>query len=155
MRPVAASVLAMAVVLSAAAPAVATGPREPRLSGTVRLKTSTTAEIDFTIDARGVDEAARGTFMIHHKEGDSDVTSRGEVVCLQVGGPVAVMTGRTTWASDPRVPIGGRIGITVYDHGRHDRLGASWQLGHGGDIPSCMGMAPQAEIASGNFTVQS
>ncbi|WP_018349289.1 hypothetical protein [Longispora albida] len=157
MRPIAVSTLAVTVLLAAATPAVATAPtapREPSLTGSVRLKTTTEAELDFTIDARGVDQAARGTFRIRHKEGGEEASFTGEVDCLQVGGQVAVMTGRVTWASDPRMPLGVRIGLTVHDQGRHDRLGASWQLAHMGDLPPCTGMAPMSETASGNFTVR-
>lgn len=158
--------LASLVVLGAALPASADGgerdrrsepmPGATRLVGAADLKTIPGARLHFAFDARGVvgrEKEATGTFRIEHAEGGLHVWQTGTVTCLQVGGPVAVVSGTVTASNEPAA-IGGKVGITVYDHGRRDRLNASWDLGFAGTPPPCMSTAPTGEIKTGNFVVR-
>lgn len=159
-RGAAPAVLAVLAVLGAAAPARAGGhapaPRETSLVGAVDLKTVPGVRLHFAFDAHAVrdrEKEATGTFRIRHTEDAIDVWQTGTITCLQVGGPVAVASGTVTASNEPAL-IGREVGFTVYDHGRRDRLNASWDMGFTGTPPPCMSTAPTGEIGAGNLVVR-
>lgn len=49
--------------------------------------------------------------------------------------------------------IGKRVGFTVSDEGRRDRLGWSWALGGFESVPECMGTAPFFKTSKGDYRV--
>ncbi|MFJ8695551.1 Repetin [Streptomyces roseolilacinus] len=119
-------------------------------------------DIDFAFDAHLAAEdlmdpmAASGTFRLRHVFPDgSSGWARARVDCLATGGKVAVVTG-VVEESD-RWPRGRRVGVTVHDLGRHDRLGYSWmtQDPGQGDVPPCTGSAPFEKVdgRTGDFRV--
>lgn len=149
--------IAVAGLLAGAAPAGATGrPTEPSLTGTALLYRLDGQEVHFTFDAHGFAQDAHGTFRYTHRAGDLYGWAEAEVDCLMTGGPVAILTGVVTASNVPQL-IGKRQGISVYDNGRHDRLGYSWALteGPGGpDVPFCVSVAPFETTRTGDFTVE-
>jgi hypothetical protein len=152
--------LAVLAVFGSATPARAgdrvPAPRETSLVGAVDLKTVPGVRLHFAFDAhavRGKEKEATGTFLIRHTEGVIDVWQTGTITCLQVGGPVAVASGTVADSNEPAL-IGRKAGFTVYDHGRRDRLNASWDMGFTGTPPPCMSTAPTGEIETGNFVVR-
>ncbi|MDG4862834.1 Repetin, partial [Streptomyces sp. T-3] len=138
-------------------------PREAAaLTGTAKLYRPAGDDITFSFDAHlaakdNTDpEAAYGTFSFRHvfPNGMSGY-AKAKVDCLVTGGKVAVVTGVVT---DSDTPFKGkRVGVTVHDTGKQDRLGYSW-IGSGLDkqkLPRCMGSAPFEKVAkgTGDFTV--
>ncbi|MFE1578988.1 Repetin [Streptomyces fradiae] len=149
------------------AAAEATAPKEPAakeaaaLTGTAGLYRPG-HDISFTFDAHLAEKdrmdpaAATGTFRLRHVFPDgSSGWARARVDCLITGGKVAVVTG-VVEKSD-RWPRGRRVGITVHDTGRHDRLGYSWatQDPRQGDVPLCTSSAPFEKVdgLTGDFRV--
>ncbi|CAL9367561.1 Repetin [Streptomyces sp. enrichment culture] len=142
--------------------AQAAGAREAAaLTGTAKLYRPG-HEIGFTFDAHLAGEdrmdpaAATGTFRLRHVFPDgSSGWARARVDCLITGGRVAVVTG-VVEESD-RWPRGRRVGVTVHDAGRHDRLGYSWatQDPAAGDVPPCTSSAPFEKVdgKTGDFRV--
>lgn len=131
------------------------------LTGTARLYRPG-HDISFTFDAHLAERnrmnpaAATGTFRLRHVFPDgSSGWARARVDCLITGGKVAVVTG-VVEESD-RWPRGRRVGITVHDTGRHDRLGYSWatQDPRQGDVPLCTSSAPFERVdgRTGDFRV--
>ncbi|GAA5001493.1 hypothetical protein [Actinopolymorpha pittospori] len=131
-------------------------PTEMRLVGAADLKTIPGARLHFAFDARAVRDHAKdatGTFRFEHTEGEVDFWATGRITCLNVGGPVAVASGTVTESNYAEMD-GWEVGFTVYDHGRHDRFNATWDMGFNGTPPPCMSTAPVAEIQNGNFVVR-
>ncbi|WP_399882764.1 Repetin [Streptomyces sp. BBFR51] len=149
--------------------AVASGPHEglnegppPReaaaLTGSAKLYRSAGDDITFTFDAHLAAEhnedplEATGTFEFSHYLNGEGARAEAEVDCLLTGGDVAVVSGVITDSDLPGAE-GKRVGITVHDLGRHDRLGYSWAAtgspAEGGELPRCVGSAPFEKVRKG------
>ncbi|MET9777059.1 Repetin [Streptomyces sp. NPDC006367] len=159
--------LCAALLLTAATTgaAVASGPhRDPSpgeaaaLTGTAKLYRSAGDDITFTFDAHLAAEngddplEATGTFEFSHHRNGKGAHAKATVDCLLTGGDVAVVTGVIT-SSDLPGATGKRVGVTVHDRGRHDRLGYSWvasgsPAGTDG-LPRCVGSAPFEKVKKG------
>ncbi|MFH9063632.1 Repetin [Streptomyces coeruleorubidus] len=140
------------------------GKREAAaLTGKAKLYRSAGDDITFSFDAHLAtkDKAdpmkATGTFEWSHYLNGKGAWAKARVDCLVTGGKVAVVSGVVT-ATDLPGAKGTRVGITVHDLGRHDRLGYSWatteDLGPK-DLPKCVGSAPFEKVrkGTGDFTV--
>jgi hypothetical protein len=155
-------------VAAAAGSAGAAGPDESRreaaaLTGEAKLYRSAGDDITFSFDAHlaAKDTAdpmkATGTFEWSHYLNGEGAWAKARVDCLVTGGKVAVVSGVVTDTDLPGAK-GTRVGITVHDLGRHDRLGYSWatteDLGPK-DLPKCVGSAPFEKVGkgTGDFTV--
>jgi hypothetical protein len=133
------------------------------LTGKAKLYRSAGDDITFSFDAHlaANDKAdpmkATGTFEWSHYLNGEGAWAKARVDCLVTGGKVAVVSGVVT-ATDLPGAKGTRVGITVHDLGRHDRLGYSWatteDLGPK-DLPKCVGSAPFEKVrkGTGDFTV--
>lgn len=163
-------VLGAALLLTTGAAASATaspGAGKPReaaaLTGTAKLYRSAGDDITFSFDAHlaAKDKAdpmkATGTFGWSHYLNGEGAWAKAKVDCLVTGGKVAVVSGVVTETDLPGEK-GKRVGITVHDLGRHDRLGYSWatteDLGPK-DLPKCVSSAPFEKVkkGTGDFTV--
>ncbi|MFI9175726.1 Repetin [Streptomyces lincolnensis] len=173
-------VLGAALLLTAGAAGSATATGDPEkspgatgasreaaaLTGTAKLYRSAGDDITFAFDAHlaAKDKAdpmrATGTFEWSHYANYTDgegAWAKAKVDCLVTGGKVAVVSGVVTDTDLPGEK-GTRVGITVHDLGRHDRLGYSWatteDLGPE-DLPKCVGSAPFEKVkkGTGDFTV--
>lgn len=160
---VAASLL---ITAGAAGSAVASGesrtsgkPREAAaLTGTAKLYRSLGDDITFTFDAHLAAEdkddpsKATGTFRFSHYLDGKGAFAEAEVDCLVTGGKVAVVSGVIT-KSDREGAEGKRVGVTVHDAGRKDRLGYSWaSTGSPAatpDLPKCVSSAPFEKVKAG------
>ena len=153
-RAILALAAAAAVLVSTGGAASAARPRptEPSLVGSAKLWRAAGDDVRFAFDAHGLGPDARGTFRVSHYLGKEGGWFSGEIDCLVVGGPVAVATGVIKESSYPEF-IGVRRGFTVYDHGRHDRVGYSWVLDPGNteSVPLCASGAPYETVESGDF----
>ncbi|MFF3713843.1 Repetin [Streptomyces phaeochromogenes] len=134
------------------------------LTGTAKLYRSAGDDITFSFDAhlaaKDNDDPlkATGTFeWSHYADGDG-AWAKAEVDCLVTGGKVAVVSGVVTDSDLPGAK-GKRVGITVHDTGRQDRLGYSWASTGNPvetkDLPKCVGSAPFEKVkkGTGDFTV--
>lgn len=134
------------------------GQREAAaLTGTAKLYRPAGDDITFTFDAHlaAADtmdpEAATGTFGFRHVYPDgTSGWAEARVDCLVTGGKVAVVTGIVT---DTDTPFKGkRVGVSVHDDGKRDRLGYSW-IGSEPEetkkLPKCMSAAPFEKVRSG------
>ncbi|MEV6304142.1 hypothetical protein AB0M02_32385 [Actinoplanes sp. NPDC051861] len=151
------ALLAAGTVLTAsAAPAAAAKPRptpkEASLVGSATLWRPTGDDIRFDFDAHGFGLEVRGTFRVSHYLNGEGAWMEGDIDCLVVGGKVAVVTGVITASSKPEW-IGVRRGMTVFDNGRHDRVGYSWVLDPGSteSVPQCVSGAPYEWVETGDF----
>ena len=164
-------VLGSALLLTAGAASAATasddGPGEREaaaLTGTAKLYRSAGDDITFSFDAHlaAKDNAdptkATGTFEWSHYLDGEGARAKAEVDCLVTGGKVAVVSGVIT-SSDLPGAKGKRVGVTVHDLGRHDRLGYSW-ASTGSPVetkglPKCVSSAPFEKVlkGTGDFTV--
>ncbi|MET8448231.1 Repetin [Streptomyces sp. NPDC005209] len=167
---IAAMACALLITAGAAGSAVASGQgghaqREAAaLTGTAKLYRSAGDDITFSFDAHlaaGHHDnplKATGTFEWSHYLHGKGARARARVDCLVTGGKVAVVSGVIT-ASDLPGAKGKRVGITVHDLGRHDRLGYSWaSVGSPvdtPDLPKCVGSAPFERVkrGTGDYTV--
>ncbi|MFJ5262726.1 Repetin [Streptomyces sp. NPDC088387] len=156
-------VLGSAVLLTAGAAATASaagshGPREgAALTGTAKLYRSAGDDITFSFDAHlaAADKAdpmkATGTFEWSHYLDGEGAYGKAKVDCLVTGGKVAVVSGIVTDTDLPGEK-GKRVGISVHDLGRSDRLGYSWatteDLGPK-DLPKCISSAPFEKVKKG------
>ena len=143
-----ASTVSPAVPFSAAGRPVT----EPRLTGSAQLLRLDGQDVRFSFDVRGFATDAKGTFSFTHRHGEQYAWAKLEADCLLTGGPTAVVTGFITDTNVPELK-GKRKGVSVYDHGRHDRLGYSWGISHDVDVPECMSMPPFETVRNGDFTV--
>ncbi|MEU8620298.1 Repetin [Streptomyces sp. NPDC048623] len=137
------------------------GPREAAaLTGTAKLYRPAGDDITFSFDVHlaakdNMDpEAATGTFRFSHYKGDRGGHAVAKVDCLVTGGKVAVVTGVVT-ETDVDAFRGKRVGISVHDLGKHDRLGYSW-IGEDTEakLPKCMGSAPFEKVKAGTGDFQ-
>jgi hypothetical protein len=159
---------ALLLTAGAAGSAAASGDHEkPReaaaLTGTAKLYRSAGDDIMFSFDAHlaAADKAdpmkATGTFEWSHYRNGEGAWAKAKVDCLVTGGKVAVVSGVVTDTDLPGEK-GKRVGITVHDLGRHDRLGYSWatteDLGPK-NLPKCVSSAPFEKVrkGTGDFTV--
>ncbi|MFD7244884.1 Repetin [Streptomyces massasporeus] len=134
------------------------------LTGTAKLYRSAGDDITFSFDAHlaAEDKAdpskATGTFEFSHYLNGEGARAEVKVDCLLTGGKVAVVSGVVTDSDLPGAK-GKRVGVTVHDLGRHDRLGYSWaSTGSPVDtkgLPKCVSSAPFERVAkgTGDFTV--
>ncbi|MFF5520597.1 Repetin [Streptomyces coeruleorubidus] len=147
----------------------ASAPDESRreaaaLTGKAKLYRSAGDDITFSFDARlaAKDTAdpmrATGTFEWSHYLNGEGAWAKAKVDCLVTGGKVAVVSGVITDSDLPGAE-GKRVGITVHDAGRHDRLGYSWASTGSPvetkELPKCVGSAPFEKVrkGTGDFTV--
>ncbi|MFD3375842.1 MULTISPECIES: Repetin [unclassified Streptomyces] len=152
---------------SAPSVASASGEREREaaaLTGRAKLYRSAGDDITFSFDAhlatKDTDDPlkATGTFEWSHYAGGDGAWAKAEVDCLVTGGKVAVVSGVVTDSDLPGAK-GKRVGITVHDTGRQDRLGYSWASTGNPvetkDLPKCVGSAPFEKVkkGTGDFTV--
>ncbi|MEO3767633.1 Repetin [Streptomyces sp. B8F3] len=135
------------------------------LTGTAKLTRSLGDDITFSFDARLAAQhndnprKATGTFRFSHYLGGEGAWAEADVDCLVTGGKVAVVSGVITDTDLPGAK-GLRVGVTVHDQGRHDRLGYSW-AGTGSpvedkDLAPCVSSAPFEKVkrGTGDFRVQ-
>ncbi|MFF5480751.1 Repetin [Streptomyces sp. NPDC012935] len=134
------------------------------LTGTAKLYRSAGDDITFSFDARlaAKDNAdptkATGTFEFSHYLNGEGARAKAKVDCLLTGGKVAVVSGVIT-SSDLPGAEGKRVGVTVHDVGRHDRLGYSWAATGNPvetkELPKCVSSAPFEKVrkGTGDFTV--
>lgn len=128
------------------------------LTGAAKLSRTLGDDITFAFDAhlaaahRDDPAKATGTFRFSHYLDGEGAWARGRIDCLVTGGKVAVATGVITGSSLPGAK-GKRVGFTVHDVGRHDRLGYSWaSTGNPAktkDLPKCVSSAPFEHVMSG------
>lgn len=167
--------LGSALLLTAGAASAATASDAPReaapaqreaaaLTGTAKLYRSAGDDITFSFDAHlaAKDTAdptkATGTFEFSHYLDGKGARATAKVDCLLTGGKVAVVSGVITDSDLPGAE-GKRVGVTVHDVGRHDRLGYSWaSTGSPAEtkgLPRCVSSAPFEKVGkgTGDFTV--
>ncbi|WP_434587989.1 Repetin [Streptomyces sp. A5-4] len=155
---------ALLVTAGAAGTALASGDAVPAgqareaaaLTGTAKLYRPAGDDITFTFDAHlaakdNMDpEQASGTFSFRHAFPDgTSGWAKGKVDCLLTGGKVAVVTGIIT--ETDQANKGKRVGISVHDQGKNDRLGYSW-IGRDAEkqnLPKCMSSAPFEKVKAG------
>ncbi|MFF0278087.1 Repetin [Streptomyces sp. NPDC094447] len=135
------------------------GPRVSReaaaLTGTAKLYRPAGDDITFAFDARLAKkdvkdpQAATGTFRFSHYKDGKGGYAVAKVDCLVTGGRVAVVTGVVT-ETDLDHLRGKRVGVSVNDDGRRDRLGYSW-VGRASDleVPPCLSSAPFEKVKAG------
>ncbi|WP_329032285.1 hypothetical protein OIE71_04895 [Streptomyces sp. NBC_01725] len=134
------------------------------LTGSAKLHRSLGDDITFTFDAHLAAEdtndpsRATGTFRFSHYLNGDGASADVKVDCLVTGGKVAVVSGVIT-ESDLKGAKGKRVGVTVHDLGRKDRLGYSWASTGSpvdqGPLPKCVSSAPfeTVKAGTGDFTV--
>ncbi|MFI6082031.1 Repetin [Streptomyces sp. NPDC051217] len=134
------------------------------LTGTAKLYRSLGDDITFSFDAHLAAEdtddpsKATGTFRFSHYLNDFGASAEVKVDCLVTGGKVAVVSGVIT-KSDLEGAEGRRVGVTVHDLGRKDRLGYSWASTGSpveqGPMPKCVSSAPfeKVKAGTGDFNV--
>ncbi|MFB6439390.1 hypothetical protein ACFCVY_21795 [Streptomyces sp. NPDC056411] len=140
------------------APAADAGPS---LTGSAKLYRSAGDNIHFTFDARFRKDQgpldAKGTFRFSHVfPNGTHGFAEGRIDCLMTGGKTATASGIVTRTDRPGLK-GKRVGFSVRDDGRHDRLGYSWAATNDPaetkDLPRCVASAPFEILESGDFTV--
>ncbi|MGQ4384502.1 Repetin [Streptomyces sp. SAS_270] len=134
------------------------------LTGTAKLYRVAGDDITFSFDAhlaaKDNDDPSKatGTFRFSHYLNGDGAYAKAKVDCLVTGGKVAVVSGVITESDLPGAK-GKRVGVTVHDLGRHDRLGYSWaSVGNPAetkDLPKCVSSAPFERVkqGTGDFTV--
>ncbi|GAA3131530.1 hypothetical protein GCM10010449_60700 [Streptomyces rectiviolaceus] len=136
-------------------------PREAAaLTGSAKMYRKTTEDVTFTFDAHlaaknnGDPSKATGTFHFVHldKPGGEGGWAKGRIDCLMTGGKVATATGIITDTNLKEIK-GGRVGFTVHDQGKQDRVGYSWAAVGGPDgtkkLPKCTSSAPHEKVKKG------
>ncbi|WP_327357525.1 Repetin [Streptomyces sp. NBC_01304] len=141
------------------------------LTGTAKLYRATTEDVTFTFDAHLAaknnmrPDKATGTFRFVHldKPGGKGGWAEGRIDCLVTGGKVATATGIIERTSPGLMAgaKGGRVGFSVHDLGKHDRLGYSWAASETGgpdgtkNLTKCNSAAPfeQVKRGTGDFHV--
>ncbi|MEU6876896.1 Repetin [Streptomyces sp. NPDC046712] len=165
---IAALAAAALITAGAAGSAVASGDGEggsreaAALTGSAKIYRVASDDITFSFDAHLAakdnknPEAATGTFRFSHYKGDWGGYAVVKVDCLATGGKVATVTGRVV-ETDVKEFQDRRIGVSVHDLGKHDRLGYSWltQGPDQGDVPPCHSPAPfeKTKAGTGDFKV--
>ncbi|MFD4377332.1 Repetin [Streptomyces sp. NPDC058486] len=94
--------------------------------------------------------AATGTFRFEHSAGDETFTAVVKVDCLATGGPVATVTGIVQETNVPGLG-GKRVGVSVLDDGKRDRLGYSRLAStpQTDEVPPCNAAAPHEKVVRG------
>ncbi|TGB14296.1 Repetin [Streptomyces sp. MZ04] len=136
-------------------------PREAAaLTGSAKMYRKTTEDVTFTFDAHlaaknnGDPSKATGTFRFVHldKPGGEGGWAKGRIDCLMTGGKVATATGIITDTNLKEIK-GGRVGFTVHDQGKKDRVGYSWAAVGRPDgtkkLPKCTSSAPHEKVRQG------
>ncbi|MFE7510867.1 Repetin [Streptomyces sp. NPDC057540] len=131
------------------------------LTGTAKLYRPAGDDITFSFDAHlaakdNTDpQAATGTFRFSHYKDGKGGYAVAKVDCLTTGGKVAVVTGEVI-ETDVDAFRNKRVGVSVHDDGKRDRLGYSW-VGKETDleVPPCLSAAPFEKVlpGTGDFTV--
>ncbi|WP_327635435.1 hypothetical protein OHB24_36320 [Kribbella sp. NBC_00482] len=116
---------------------------------------------------QGLPTDARGTVEISHYVAALKQTIRAEgtVDCLVTAPGTATLTAKITRADEPIQDwVGQRLGFSVQDNGRHDRVGLSWTVvnlnqnpqGEWEESPvgTCMAPAPFAPVTKGDYKVR-
>ncbi|MFD7155548.1 hypothetical protein ACFV9C_13165 [Kribbella sp. NPDC059898] len=109
---------------------------------------------------------ARGTVKISHYVAawKKTVHAEGTVDCLVTAPGLATLTAKITKAEAPVEDwVGKRLGFSVQDNGKHDRVGLSWtvvNLDQNADgawnearVGTCMAPAPFAPVTKGDYKV--
>ncbi|MFW6721714.1 Repetin [Streptomyces sp. MAR4 CNY-716] len=134
------------------------------LTGTAKLTRSLGDDITFSFDARLAAKhndaplRASGTFRFSHYLNGEGAWAEADVDCLVTGGKVAVVSGVITDTDLPGAK-GLRVGVTVHDQGRNDRLGYSWAATgspvEDKDLAPCVSSAPFEKVkrGTGDFRV--
>ncbi|MEU5683377.1 hypothetical protein DEJ48_32930 [Streptomyces venezuelae] len=98
---------------------------------------------------------ATGTFHFVHldRPGGEGGWAKGRVDCLMTGGKVATATGIITEGNFKKMK-GKRVGFTVDDRGRNDRVGYSWAAygatqGQPDTLALCASSAPYEKVRKG------
>ncbi|MFE0134603.1 Repetin [Streptomyces sp. NPDC059037] len=141
-------------------------PREAAaLTGSAKMYRKTTEDVTFTFDAHLAAQdnrdpsKATGTFRFVHleKPGGKGGWAKGRIDCLMTGGKVATATGIITDTNLKEIK-GGRVGFTVHDQGKKDRVGYSWAAVGGPDgtkkLPKCTSSAPHEKVRQGTGDFQ-
>ncbi|MEV8018531.1 Repetin [Streptomyces sp. NPDC086554] len=135
------------------------------LTGSAKMFRKTTEDVTFTFDAHltaknnGDPSKATGTFRFVHldKPGGDGGWAKGRIDCLMTGGKVATATGIIT-DSNLKDIKGGRVGFTVHDQGKKDRVGYSWAAVGRPDgtkkLPKCTSSAPHEKVRQGTGDFQ-
>jgi hypothetical protein len=116
---------------------------------------------------QGLPTDARGTVEISHYVAalNQTVRAEGTVDCLVTAPGTATLTAKITRADEPIQDwVGKRLGFSVQDNGRHDRVGLSWTVvnlnqnpkGEWEESPvgTCMAPAPFAPVTKGDYQVR-
>ncbi|TCC24664.1 hypothetical protein [Kribbella speibonae] len=116
---------------------------------------------------QGLPTDARGTVEISHYVAalKQTVRAEGTVDCLVTAPGTATLTAKITRADELiRDWVGKRLGFSVQDNGRHDRVGLSWTVVNLNQKPSgeweesslgtCMAPAPFAPVTKGDYKVR-
>ncbi|GAA3052154.1 hypothetical protein GCM10017562_14800 [Streptomyces roseofulvus] len=159
--------VAVALLVGAGATGAATAaptreggaPREAAaLTGAAWLDRApaTGEKVHFSFDAhlawadRDDPRAATGTFRYSHAVGKREFTALVRVDCLATGGPVATVTGIVEETNVPDLRDK-RVGVSVYDDGKRDRLGYSWLAStpQTDEVPPCNAAAPHEKVVRG------
>jgi hypothetical protein len=160
------------LLLTVSAPAVAAGPAgagDPRaatLRGTARLAYPPAPDdkIIFSVDAHArYDEPANGplpssswgTARLSHESAEGAVWYSISVDCLVTGGNTATVTGIVVHTSPNAEQIlGARVGFSVADLGRHDRVGMTGApVGDVPELRQCMAPATVFAVRDGDLAV--
>lgn len=115
----------------------------------------------------GLPTDAGGTVKISHYLASKKQTVRAEGVvdCMVTGPGTATLTAKIVRADEPITSwVGQRLGFSVLDRGRHDRVGLSWVVSNldqnkdgewvEGKVGTCMAPAPFAPVTKGNYRVR-
>ncbi|MEV0114370.1 Repetin [Streptomyces sp. NPDC050844] len=141
-------------------------PREAAaLTGSAKMYRKTTEDVTFTFDAHLAAKdnrdpsKATGTFRFVHleKPGGKGGWAKGRIDCLMTGGKVATASGIITDTNLKEIK-GGRVGFTVHDQGKKDRVGYSWAAVGRPDgtkkLPKCTSSAPHEKVRQGTGDFQ-
>ncbi|MFE6714273.1 Repetin [Streptomyces sp. NPDC057695] len=126
------------------------------LTGSAKLYRPAGDDITFSFDAhlarkdRNDPLAATGTFTYSHYKDGWGGSARVKVDCLATGGKVATVTGIVTETDVPGL-LHRRVGVSVHDDGRRDRLGYSWLASDPtkDEVPPCNAAAPFERVRAG------
>ncbi|QES40452.1 Repetin [Streptomyces venezuelae] len=131
------------------------------LTGSAKMYRKTTEDVTFTFDAhlaaRHIKDPSKatGTFHFVHldRPGGEGGWAKGRIDCLMTGGKVATATGIITESSFKEMK-GKRVGFTVDDRGRNDRVGYSWAAygatqGQPDTLAKCASSAPYEKVRKG------
>ncbi|MFC9593639.1 Repetin [Streptomyces sp. NPDC056944] len=131
------------------------------LTGTAKLYRPAGDDITFSFDAHlaakdNTDpQAATGTFRFSHYKDGKGGYAVAKVDCLTTGGKVAVVTGKVI-ETDVDAFRNKRVGVSVHDDGKRDRLGYSW-VGRDTnlEVPPCLSASPFEKVlpGTGDFKV--